>query len=132
MALSQHLLDIAVKAHGHLGPFLVIGLRMGLLGKRLCDGEAQECRVEVIGEKPPSCAVDGIKVALGETNLSVKPGSGVSAVFTAATRGNVAVRVRERVLKRYRSVAWERCERAATEVLQSSDEDLFEWTFRAT
>jgi hypothetical protein len=42
------------------------------------------------------------------------------------------VRVRERILKRYRNVAWERCEQAAAEVLQSSDEDLFEWTPMAT
>jgi len=127
MALSRQLLDDAVRAHGHLGPFLVIGLRMGLLGKRLCDGKARECTVEVIDRKPPLCAVDGLKVALGGARLQVKSGSSVSAVFKVSSGKSIVVKVRSRVLERYRNVAWERCEEAAEEVLHSTDEDLFEW-----
>jgi len=127
MTLSSQLLDEAVRAHGHLGPFLVIGLRTGLLGKRLCNGEVQECRVETIGVKPPLCAVDGIKAAIGQATLSVKPSPGICAIFTATSGNRVAVRVKAEVLERYRSVAWERCEEAAGEVLRSVGEDLFKW-----
>jgi formylmethanofuran dehydrogenase subunit E len=126
MGPSQQLLDEAVRAHGHLGPFLVIGLRMGLLGKKLCNGVTRECKVEVIDRKPPLCAVDGLKVALGGARLQVKSGSSVSAVFKVQSGKSVIVKVRPKVLERYRNVAWERCEEAAEEVLHSTDEDLFE------
>ena len=126
MALSQRLLNEAVIAHGHLGPFLVIGLRMGLLGRKLCDTERPRCRVAVIERKPPLCTVDGIKTALGQSTLQVRPGPGVCAVFTSMTGKSIALKVRPSVLERYWSVAWDKCEEAAAEVLRSSDEDLFE------
>ena len=61
----------AVDFHGHLGPFLIIGVRMGLIGL----GELQTSRgnqklqatATVQHVVPYSCAIDGIQVATGCT-----------------------------------------------------------------
>jgi formylmethanofuran dehydrogenase subunit E len=61
----------AVSFHGHLGPFLVLGVRMGLIGLReLCVKKGNsKLRVTAILERtvPFSCAIDGIQVATGCT-----------------------------------------------------------------
>lgn len=81
-------IDRAAEFHGHLGPFLVIGVRMGLLAKRALKSKGfKDLHVVVnAGNTPPlSCVVDGIQVAtgctLGKGNISVRNLSKISAVF---------------------------------------------------
>lgn len=61
------LIKEAVKLHGHLGPFLVIGVRMGRFAQRTLNLDAtgkRELRVSVRIPflTPFSCALDGIQV----------------------------------------------------------------------
>ena len=72
------LIPRATAFHGHLGPFLVIGLRMGLLAKRHLgfDGHFDVKVKAFTGTEPPiSCVVDGLQVAtgasLGKGNIEV-------------------------------------------------------------
>jgi len=56
----------AEKLHGHLGPFLVIGVRMGILAKRILNanvGESNKLRVtaKLPLLTPFSCIIDGIQ-----------------------------------------------------------------------
>jgi len=56
----------AKKLHGHLGPFLVIGVRMGIIAKKTLDVSAKQhikLRANAkIPLKPPfSCVLDGIQ-----------------------------------------------------------------------
>ncbi|MGQ9722447.1 MAG: FmdE family protein [Candidatus Jordarchaeum sp.] len=70
--ISSELIKRAVEFHGHLGPFLVLGLRMS---KKACRFLKQVSSVEVKTRlKPPrSCILDGIQIVtkctLGNTNL---------------------------------------------------------------
>ena len=57
----------AEKLHGHLGPFLVIGVRMGSLGKSILNVNVGESnRLQVTARLPLltpfSCILDGIQV----------------------------------------------------------------------
>lgn len=66
--------------HGHLGPFLVIGVRMGLIGVRELGvkGREEELRVTAMlrYSVPFSCIIDGIQVAtkctIGNKRLKLK------------------------------------------------------------
>lgn len=53
--------------HGHLGPFLVIGVRMGLIGVRELGVRAGEERLRVTAmlrySVPFSCVIDGVQIA---------------------------------------------------------------------
>jgi formylmethanofuran dehydrogenase subunit E len=68
---QQEELELAIrdaeKFHGHLGPFLVVGVRLGRIAKRLLqtglkkNGEL-EMTVKVPLVTPFSCVIDGIQV----------------------------------------------------------------------
>jgi formylmethanofuran dehydrogenase subunit E len=60
--------------HGHLGPFVVIGYRMGAIARKKLEGRIEA--VVYTGTKVPlSCIVDGIQFAssctLGKGNISI-------------------------------------------------------------
>ncbi|MEM2875779.1 MAG: formylmethanofuran dehydrogenase subunit E family protein [Candidatus Bathyarchaeia archaeon] len=123
--VTDGLLERAVKFHGHLGPFLVIGLKMGLYAEGLLGEEVSSCEVTSIKEKPPFCAVDGLKVAVGG-EVKWSPGEGIEAVFYGGNKEKVELLVKRAIIDRYRSVRWEECESKALEVLRESNQSLFE------
>lgn len=74
-------IEDAERLHGHLGPFLVIGVRMGRTAKQVLDvdlGGNDELRafVSVPLSTPFSCVIDGIQVAtrctIGNQKLKVE------------------------------------------------------------
>jgi formylmethanofuran dehydrogenase subunit E len=75
--------------HGHLGPFLVIGVRMGLIGlTRL--GAAKRKTLTVNASLPLrvpfSCIIDGLQITtkctIGNQRLSLKESASISVTFT--------------------------------------------------
>ena len=87
------LLKSATSFHGHLGPYLVLGLRMGLVAVRtLRPREPNELSATVWTEHSPpkSCLLDGVQVSsgctLGRGNLRVNNASQVQARFRRAKR----------------------------------------------
>jgi formylmethanofuran dehydrogenase subunit E len=75
----------AVKLHGHLGPFLVIGVRIGTIAKRILnltgqsENNALQATVKVPMSTPFSCVLDGIqastKCTIGNQRLKVEDSS---------------------------------------------------------
>lgn len=78
----------AIEFHGHDGPYMVIGLRMGLtaLEKLDCKGWFDlECEVRLNWNPPDSCVIDGIQIStgctMGKKNIRVVEKPGISAIF---------------------------------------------------
>jgi len=64
------LLARAVEFHGHLGPFLVLGIRMGVIARSMLNAQNHNdlTAIMFVNSKPPvSCTVDGVQVASGCT-----------------------------------------------------------------
>jgi len=90
----------AVNFHGHLGPFLVIGVRMGLIGLRelkTTRGDPKLQATTILKRVVPfSCAIDGIQVTTqctvgnGKLKLKNKPEI-VSAIFKLKKERQVTV-----------------------------------------
>lgn len=64
---STSLIKKAAHFHGHLGPFLVIGVRIGSLAKKILNVNAEENNILRITARLPlltpfSCILDGIQV----------------------------------------------------------------------
>lgn len=60
----------ATEFHGHLGPYLVLGLRAGEVGlKKLKCKKYFDLDVKVYGadKKPESCLIDGLQLSTGAT-----------------------------------------------------------------
>lgn len=66
----------AEKLHGHLGPFLVIGVRMGIVAKKIGKGSRLRATVKVPLLTPFSCVIDGIqsttKCTIGNQKLKTE------------------------------------------------------------
>lgn len=66
----KNTLKEAVKFHGHLGPYLVLGLKAGELAlKKINCKQYFGLEVKVWGatEKPKSCIIDGLQLSTGAT-----------------------------------------------------------------
>ncbi len=129
--LPNDLLDAAVKFHGHLGPYLVLGLRAGLIGTNHLGKSYFELRavVETKGYPPSSCFIDGIQFAsgctIGKTNLEARASSNVSVEFARGDR-RVKVTVKEDILASLGHLTSEQqVEAKSREILSKSDGDLF-------
>jgi formylmethanofuran dehydrogenase subunit E len=77
----------AVEFHGHLGPFLVLGVRAGLLANSFLGKDCFKTRAIVTTEPNPpnSCFVDGIQFVtgctMGKRNIKLRKGKETSVLF---------------------------------------------------
>jgi len=129
----------AVDFHGHLGPFLVIGVRMGLMGLRELKARKGDPKLQataILKQAPPfSCTIDGIQVTTqctvgnGKLKLKNKP-EVISAVFKLNRERQVTVTLKptkyeelKKALPRdrqsYKNI------QLAREIASSPEEDLF-------
>jgi formylmethanofuran dehydrogenase subunit E len=83
-------IEFACKLHGHVGPYLIIGLKMGAAAKKalnLSEIESTHLRTEVsVPLYPPfSCLLDGIQVSttctIGNQRLQIKNSKIIQATF---------------------------------------------------
>ena len=91
--LPEDLIENAVRFHGHLGPFLILGLKAGLFANEILGKDYFETRVIVETEDTPpcSCVVDGLQFTtgctMGKGNIELKRGQSLHMVFTKGKKG---------------------------------------------
>ena len=111
---KQELADLVRKAaefHGHLGPFLVIGVRVGLIGLRELGIEKNDGNLRITAmlrdSVPFSCTIDGIQVAtkctVGNKKLNLIDSQGIAAEFELPHREKLTVAVNPATFNRLRS-----------------------------
>ncbi len=123
----------AAEFHGR-GPFLAIGLRMGLLALRELNSlghDGLEAIVETGTAPPLSCLIDGVQVAngctLGKGNIRVRDGHRPRARFIAQSGKQVTIELREEWAERFTHGD---PKALAEEALKLEDEELFRWETR--
>lgn len=86
------LLEKAAEFHGHLGPFLAIGVRMGIIGlKKIGKDNSDSLRINVSLplHVPFSCIIDGLQVTthctVGNQKLSLHDSESVQTRFKRDT-----------------------------------------------
>ena len=81
-------LELLGEFHGHIGPYIILGYKMGVIANRMLGEGAFEKRALVFtGTKPPvSCLIDGIQLAsgctMGKGNITVEDKKEARASFT--------------------------------------------------
>ena len=125
--IPDELLNTATRLHGHLGPFLVVGIRMTLLAERILRAKPTSCQAMVTKKRPLYCAIDGIKAVMGENTVAIKEGTGLVAEFSCDEKKKVTLRPIISLLEKYIDTPWELCEEYAREVMFNYDNyELFE------
>lgn len=133
------ILEKAVDFHGHLGPFLVLGVRMGLIGIRELEAKRgnPKLRVTVMTKPsvPFSCVIDGIQVVtkctIGNRKLRLRNSpKTVSAKFQILEGNMVTVTLNlakqeelEKLLSKHAS--FQRTEKIARNVISMPEKELF-------
>ncbi len=135
----EEILEKAVDFHGHLGPFLVLGVRMGLIGIRELGAKKgnPKLRVTVMTKPsvPFSCVIDGIQAAtkctIGNRKLRLRNSpKTVSAKFQILEGNMVTVTLNpakqeelEKLLSKH--VSFQRTEKIARNVISMPEKELF-------
>jgi len=133
------ILEKATDFHGHFGPFLVIGIRMGLIGVRQLEakkyGEKLRVTAMLKHSVPFSCVIDGIQVTtkctIGNKKLKLIDSSGIAAKFELEHKGQVTVMVNPVAFNRLKrrllseNVPPEEMEKLARMVASMPEEELF-------
>jgi len=130
--IMKGLIEEGVKFHGHLGPFLILGLKAGLLANNTLGKDCFKTYVTVETEPfPPfSCVVDGIQVAtgctMGKRNIELKRGKRLSVTFTRGEK-RLEICLKEEVLKDLMDLeSKEESERKAMSLIDQPIHELFE------
>lgn len=118
--------------HGHLGPYAVIGYRMGLLAnEQLGDDPFAKRAVAMTGTTPPiSCIVDGIQLAsgctLGKGNIAVHGDGEAAARFTGPDGTSLHLTLKPAIREEIGTrVTEDNIEAYAADIYRRSDEELF-------
>ncbi len=128
----NEIIERGVLLHGHLGPFLVAGIRMGLLALELLDspGYFGITAVSETGTRPPvSCLTDGIQIGSGCTtgkgNLTVIEAGRPRVRFKSEAGRTVTIELRPQILAEFQDGGLEEESDIAA---RRPVEELFAWT----
>ncbi len=129
----------AVVFHGHLGPYLILGLRAGeiALKKLRCKKYfSLEVRVWGADKKPRSCLIDGLQLSTGATygkgNIKKVNGAIIKIMFyNYSNHRRIILKFKDNLIKKLRGVKDHRdSELLAKQLYNEKFSDLFTITHR--
>jgi len=130
--VSDELIKQVAEFHGHLGPFLVLGVKAGLLANSLLGKDCFKTNATVIANPSPpsSCFVDGVQFTtsctMGKGNIKLRKGKDICAVFIKEGK-RLKLRLKKDVLESIRNISSEDESRdASLSLLRKSAFELFE------
>ncbi|UCC38542.1 MAG: formylmethanofuran dehydrogenase subunit E family protein [Candidatus Aminicenantes bacterium] len=115
---TEEYLSKAIEFHGHLGPYLVLGLRAGLYANQILGKEPMETEAFIKSKTTPpeSCFADGVQFSTGCTfgkgNISLEESQGLQVTFRKDNK-KLILRLRKEIIEEMNSLppqeeAWEK------------------------
>jgi formylmethanofuran dehydrogenase subunit E len=132
------MIDNAQKLHGHLGPFLVIGVRMGMIARKALSVSDDRCGLLKANVKVPlfppfSCLLDGIQASttctVGNRRLIIENSEEICGRFVKQNAGKtVKITLKPRVAEelKKRLDRGSRPEKFARELARTPESQLFD------
>ncbi len=126
----------AVKFHGHLGPWLVLGILIGEFAlKKLKARKYFGLKVKVWGanKKPKSCLIDGLQLSTGATygkgNISKFNGPAIKIeFFNCASNRKFILKFKDKIVQELNKADTHRlAENLAKKIYRINPENLFIW-----
>lgn len=130
---SEQLLNRGTEFHGHGGPFMVVGLRIGLTALKQLNAKGWfdlRCLVFLKLNPPDSCVIDGIQTStgctVGKRNIEVEEEDGIEAEFIK-NGSSLRIALKQGILDRIRAKQTDgELETLIAELIDAPDHDLFE------
>ena len=130
--VSDGLVKGVVEFHGHLGPFLVLGVKAGLLANSLLGKDCFKTTAIVATDPSPpnSCFVDGVQFVtgctMGKGNIKLRRGKNTSVLFLKEGR-KLRLKLKDKVLESIKEVSSEEeSKRLSLKLLNMPVSELFE------
>jgi formylmethanofuran dehydrogenase subunit E len=130
--VSDDLLERVVEFHGHLGPFLVLGVKAGLHANSLLGKDCFKMTSIVATEPSPptSCFVDGVQFVtgctMGKRNIKLKKGKGTLVAFSKDGK-TIKLKLKEDVRESInRIMSEEQSKRESLKLAERPVSELFE------
>ena len=104
-------IDDAADFHGHLGPFLVIGVKMGIIGMQELGLKSNDGKLRVMAHLkysvPISCTLDGLQITtkctIGNQKLKFVESPDIKAEFRLTNGKEVTVAVNSAIYDKLKS-----------------------------
>jgi formylmethanofuran dehydrogenase subunit E len=130
--VPRKLVDGAVDFHGHLGPFLILGLKAGLYANSILGKDCFKTTAFVKTDTSPpySCFVDGVQFVtgctMGKGNVKLRKGAGLSVCFLKEGK-SLKLKLKKKTLDLVRTISSEdSLKQASLNLMQTSVDELFE------
>jgi formylmethanofuran dehydrogenase subunit E len=130
--VSDGLVKGVVEFHGHLGPFLILGVKAGLLANSLLGKDCFKTTAIVTTDPSPpnSCFVDGIQFVtgctMGKGNIKLRRSKNTSVLFLKEGK-KLRLKLKDKVLASIKEVSSEdESEKLSLKLLNSPVSELFE------
>jgi formylmethanofuran dehydrogenase subunit E len=129
--VSSELCKQVVEFHGHLGPFLVLGLRAGLLANSMLGKDCFKMSAVVATDPNPpySCLIDGVQFVtgctMGKGNIKFRKSKNTYMLFLKGEK-KLKLSLRPKVLNSIRNASSEKdSENLAFRLLTEPVDELF-------
>lgn len=128
---KEKTLDDLAGFHGHLGPYVVVGYRMGEAANEELTPDPFEKEVIVrTGPEPPlSCMVDGIQFSsgctLGKGNIRIEDDKKPKAIFSREEK-SVEINVKRKIHEKIKKARGENLEKISKKIFEKPTSELFE------
>ncbi len=127
--IPDELVKHIVEFHGHLGPFLVLGMKAGLLANSLLGKDCFKTTAIVSTDPypPNSCFVDGVQFVtgctMGKRNIKLRKNKNTSVLFLKEGK-KLRLKLKDNVLESIKKISSE--EESRRESLRLSDRPVSE------
>lgn len=126
------ILDDIKKFHGHIGPYVIIGYKIGIIANKLLDSDPFSKKVKVWTKKfpPMSCVIDGIQLSsgctIGKGSIVVKNGEFLKTEFSNNEGKKIQISLKMQIKEDIeQNVKKDNMESYSKKILQMLDSDLF-------
>jgi formylmethanofuran dehydrogenase subunit E len=127
------MVECGIRLHGHSGPYLNLGIKMGLLALEILEVKGYfdlSTEVELEYHTPMSCLIDGLQVStgctLGKGNITIKNNPGNITALFKTDQKTLQVNLKPEITSLI-DFQKESCEVLGQLILKMSDKQLFDY-----
>ena len=119
--------------HGHAGPYLNLGIRMGVLALNILNVKGYfdlSVEVELKNHRPVSCLIDGLQIStgctLGKGNIKIKDNPNITRAIYKSDKSKLIICLKPGITKLLDFETYS-CEDLGKNILDIPDEQLFDY-----
>jgi len=129
----ESMVNQGIKLHGHAGPYLNLGIKMGLLALEILKAKGYfdlSVEAELEYRRPMSCFVDGLQIStgctMGKGNIRVKNQPGKINALFATENKNLRITIKPEIVESL-NFEEESCEKLSQKILSIPNNELFDY-----